>query len=88
MQSTNPKQLRAELRDYLELAAKEPVRIQRRTGQNFILMHEDRFNQMQSEIMSLQKRLLGMSEALSGNVTEYQVGNRKRLDRLKRKNVP
>ena len=85
MQNTNPKQLRAELKDYLELAAKEPVRIQRRTGQNFILMHEDRFNEMQTEIMSLQKRLLGMSEALSGKVTEYQVGDKKRLDRLKRK---
>lgn len=88
MQNTNPKQLRAELKDYLELAAKEPVRIQRRTGQNFILMHEDRFNEMQSEIMSLQKRILGMSEALAGKVTEYQAGDKKRLDRFKRKSSP
>ena len=30
MESTSPKKLRAELKDYLDLAATEPIRIQRR----------------------------------------------------------
>lgn len=37
MQTTNPKQFRAELKDYLDLAAKKPFRIQRRAGDSFIL---------------------------------------------------
>ena len=62
MESTNPKKLRAELKDYLDLAASEPIRIQRRTGENFILMSEDTYAYLQNEIVSLQRRLLGMSK--------------------------
>ncbi len=58
MKQTNPKALRAEMKDYLELAEKEPLRIQRRSGGSFILINEDQYQQMQSEIVSLQKRLL------------------------------
>lgn len=82
MQSTNPKQLRAELKDYLDLAAKEPIRIQRRAGDSFILLKEDSFEKMQQEILSLQRRLLGMSEVVSGQTKEYKIGDRSRLKRL------
>ncbi len=82
MQSTNPKQLRAELKDYLDLAAKEPIRIQRRAGDSFILLKEDSFEEMQQEILSLQRRLLGMSEVVSGQTKEYKIGDRSRLKRL------
>ena len=30
MENTNPKKLRAELKDYLDMATNEPIRIQRR----------------------------------------------------------
>ena len=82
MQSTNPKQLRAELKDYLDLAAKEPIRIQRRAGDSFILLKEDSFEEMQQEILSLQRRLLGMSEVVSGQPKEYKIGDRSRLKRF------
>jgi PHD/YefM family antitoxin component YafN of YafNO toxin-antitoxin module len=82
MQSTNPKQLRAELKDYLDLAAKEPIRIQRRAGDSFILLKEDSFEEMQQEILSLQRRLLGMSEVVSGQTKEYKIRDRSRLKRL------
>ncbi len=85
MKNTNPKQLRAEMRDYLELAAKEPIRIQRRAGDSYILVNETTFMNMKDEIVSLQRRLLGMSEALSGQVQEYKVGDRSRTKRLTRK---
>ena len=86
MESTNPKKLRAELKDYLDLAASEPIRIQRRTGENFVLMSEDTYANMQNEILSLQRRLLGMSQAAEGKGTEYKIGDRTRLDRFKKKN--
>lgn len=82
MQSTNPKQLRAELKDYLDLAAKEPIRIQRRAGDSFILLKELAYEEMQNEIISLQRRLLGMSEIVSGQTKEYRIGDRSRLKRL------
>ena len=85
MQSTNPKQLRAELKDYLDLAAKEPIRIQRRSGDSFILLKEMAYYEMQQEILSLQRRLLGMSEVVAGNTKEYKIGDRSRLKKIKKK---
>lgn len=85
MQSTNPKQLRAELKDYLDLAANEPIRIQRRAGDSFILLQEAAYREMQQEILSLQRRLLGMSEVVSGDTQEYKIGDRARLRRLTKK---
>jgi PHD/YefM family antitoxin component YafN of YafNO toxin-antitoxin module len=85
MQNTNPKQLRAEMKDYLELAAKEPIRIQRRSGESFILLKEDAYQELQTEIVSLQRRLLGMSQVVEGKTKEYKPGDRSRLGRLKAK---
>lgn len=70
MESTNPKKLRAEMKDYLELAKNEPIRIHRRSGESYVLMNEDTYSKMQIEIMSLQRRLLSMSNILDGNVRE------------------
>ena len=70
MENTNPKKLRAEMRDYLELAKNEPIRIQRRSGETYILMNEEEYSQMQLEIMSLQRRLLAMSNIIDGEVQD------------------
>ena len=83
MKNTSPKQFRAELKDYLDLAAKEPIRIQRRSGENFILLKEDKYQSLQEEVVNLQRRLLGMSQVVAGETTEYKVGDRTRLNRLK-----
>ena len=85
MQNTNPKQLRAELKDFLNLAAKEPIRIQRRSGENYILVKEESYQELQNEVVSLQRRLLGMSQAVSGSTQEYKIGDKTRLSRLKKK---
>jgi len=85
MQNTNPKQFRAELKDYLDLASKEPIRIQRRSGENFILLKEESYQDLQSEIVSLQRRLLGMSQIVASETKEYKVGDRSHLSRLSEK---
>ena len=87
MQNTNPKQFRAELKDYLDLASKEPIRIQRRSGENFILLKEESYQDLQNEIVSLQRRLLGMSQIVASETKEYKVGDRSRLSRLTEKNT-
>lgn len=80
MKSTNPKKLRAEMKDYLELAKNEPIRVQRRSGESYVLMNEEAYSKMQIEIMSLQRRLLSMSNILDGEVEEVPSSE----DRLKR----
>ncbi len=84
MQNVNPKKLRAELKDYLDLASSEAIRIQRRSGESYVLMNESQYSEMQNEIMSLQKRLLGMSEILDGNAEEYKPNDGSRLKRFKK----
>ena len=83
MESTSPKKLRAELKDYLDLATKEPIRIQRRSGENYVLMNENKYAELQNEISSLQRRLLGMSQIIDDKTVEYK-GKADRLKRFKK----
>jgi PHD/YefM family antitoxin component YafN of YafNO toxin-antitoxin module len=85
MDSTSPKKLRAELKDYLDLASKEPIRIQRRAGDSFVLLAESRYAEMQLEIMSLQRRLLSSSHALEGKTKEFETNVESRLKRMKKR---
>jgi len=83
MESTSPKKLRAELKDYLDMAANEPIRIQRRSGENYILMNESNYAELQNEISSLQRRLLAMNDIADGRKSEYK-GKESRLKRFKK----
>jgi hypothetical protein len=83
LHNTSPKKLRAELKDYLDLATNEPIRIQRRSGENYILMNENKYAELQNEISSLQRRLSGMSEVIEGKTSEYK-GKEGRLKRFKK----
>jgi PHD/YefM family antitoxin component YafN of YafNO toxin-antitoxin module len=66
MQSANAKTFRSELKDYMDAAVGEPIRINRRDGQSFILMSEQNYDDIRNEVQSLQRRLLGMSEIIDG----------------------
>lgn len=80
MDSIDPKNLRTNLKLYLHVATKEPIRIQRRSGESFVLLSEQLYAEMQNEILSLQRRLLGMSQAAEAQGQEYEPGSRaKRL---------
>lgn len=80
MQSANAKKFRSELKDYMDAAVSEPVRINRRDGQSFVLMSEQIYDDFRNEIQSLQKRLLGMSEIIDNKTKPYVRGE----DRTKR----
>lgn len=83
MENTNARKLRAELKDYLDLASKEPIRIQRRSGENYILMNEEKYAELQMEINSLQKHLLAMANVINGDTSEFKT-NEERLKRFKK----
>ena len=65
------------------MAASEPIRIQRRSGENYILMNEDRYAELQNEISSLQRRKLAMNDIADGKVSEYN-GKEERLKRFRK----
>ena len=71
MQSANAKKFRSELKDYLDAAVAEPVRISRRDGQSFVLMSEKVFDGFRNEIQTLQRRLLGMTEIVDGKTKPF-----------------
>ncbi len=66
MQSANAKNFRSGLKEYMDAAVNEPVRINRRDGQSFVLMSEQVYDGFRNEIHSLQRRLLGMNEIVDG----------------------
>jgi PHD/YefM family antitoxin component YafN of YafNO toxin-antitoxin module len=84
MQSANAKKFRSELKDYMDAAVSEPVRINRRDGQSFILMSEQVYDEFRNEIQSLQRRLLGMSEIIDGKANLMTRGE-DRVARFKKK---
>ena len=84
MKSANAKNFRSELKDYMDAAVGEPVRINRRDGQSFILMSEQVYDEFRDEIQSLQRRLLGMSEVVDGKTKPFSRGE-DRTERFKRK---
>jgi PHD/YefM family antitoxin component YafN of YafNO toxin-antitoxin module len=59
---------------YLDLAVDEPLRILRRSGESYILINEKRFSDMHDEIVSLQRRLIALSQATAG--LEPRTGSR------------
>jgi len=66
MYTANAKKFRSELKDYMDTAATEPIRINRRDGQSFILMSEQIYDDFRNEIRSLQRRLLAVTEIIDG----------------------
>ena len=53
----------------MEAAISEPVSINRRDGESFILMSKQTYDDFRNEIQSLQRQLLGMSEIIDGKTT-------------------
>ncbi len=84
MDSTSPRAFRANLKEYMEMASVKPIRIQKREGGACVLMSEDYYEGLLGEISSLQKSLLSANQALSGEVSEYKIGNKDHLKRFKK----
>jgi PHD/YefM family antitoxin component YafN of YafNO toxin-antitoxin module len=57
MKSTTPKNLRSELKHYLEISEKEPIKIKRRSGKSFILLGEAKYNLLIDELLILRNKI-------------------------------
>jgi hypothetical protein len=47
-------------------------------------MTEAAYGELRNELESLQRRMRGLADVVAGRVTEHKLGDRKRLDRLKK----
>ena len=61
MNSTNPKNLRIEMKRYLDIARTDPIRILRRSGDSYVLINEKDFSEIKEELLQLQRKLLELS---------------------------
>lgn len=70
MNGTNAQEFRMRLKEWMETARTEPIRITRKSGESFILVNENEFSKLQQEVVRLQGALLGMMDVVSGQTTE------------------
>ncbi|MGZ3770340.1 MAG: type II toxin-antitoxin system Phd/YefM family antitoxin [Bdellovibrio sp.] len=84
MESTSPRSFRANLKEYMEMAASKPIRIQKREGNACVLMSEEYYEGLLNEITSLQKSLLSANQTLKGEITGYKFGDKDRLKRFQK----
>ncbi|OFZ17758.1 MAG: hypothetical protein A2Z20_02685 [Bdellovibrionales bacterium RBG_16_40_8] len=68
MDRTNANDFRANLKEWMEAARKEPVKITRKSGDAFVLMNADEFEKLQVELASLRGITRGLSDVAHGRV--------------------
>ena len=68
MDRTNANDFRTNLKEWMEAARKEPVKITRKSGEAFVLVDADSFEKMQLDIAKLQGLNAGLMDAVQGRV--------------------
>lgn len=66
MGKTNANDFRANLKEWMEIARTEPVKITRKSGEAFILLNADEFEKSQVELANLRGIAQGLNDALHG----------------------
>lgn len=69
MDRTNAEQFRANLKEWMEAARKEPVKITRKSGEAFVLLNADVFEKMQLDLARLQGLTASLVDVAQGRVS-------------------
>ena len=70
MDRTNTNDFRKNLREWMEAARSEPVKITRKSGEAFVLLNADEFEKMQVELASLRGVARGLADVAHGRVRQ------------------
>ena len=70
MDRINANDFRANLKECMDAARSEPVKITRKSGEAFVLVNADEFEKIQLELASLRGIALGLSDVVHGNVQD------------------
>ena len=68
MDRTNANDFRSNMKDWLEAARKEPIRITRKSGESFVLLDADTFEKMQLDLVRLQGLTASLVDSIQGRV--------------------
>ena len=66
MDRTNANDFRTNLKEWMEAARSEPVKITRKSGEAFVLLNADDFEKMQIELAGLRGVAKGLSDVVHG----------------------
>lgn len=84
MDRTNADDFRTNLKQWLEAARSEPVKITRKSGESFVLLNADEFEKIQIELASLRGVAKGLSDVVHGRVRKSTAGSTESaIDRAK-----
>jgi len=65
MDKTNAQEFRSNLKEWMDTAENEPVKITRKSGESFILLNSSQFEKMQLELTHLRGLAQGLSDSLN-----------------------
>jgi prevent-host-death family protein len=68
MDRTNANDFRTNLKEWMEAARTEPVKITRKSGESFVLLNADEFEKMRLELATLRGVSQGLSDVVHGRV--------------------
>lgn len=66
MGRTNANDFRSNLKEWMEAARIEPIKITRKSGEAFILLNADEFEKMQIELANLRGVAQGLTDVIQG----------------------
>ncbi len=69
MDRTNADQFRANMKEWMEAARSEPVKITRKSGESFVLVDADTFEKMQLDLARLQGLSASLIDVAQGRVS-------------------
>lgn len=69
MDRTNADQFRANMKEWMEAARNEPVKITRKSGESFVLLNADLFEKMQVDLARLEGLTASLIDAANGRLT-------------------
>ena len=86
MEQTSADGFRATLREWMEKARQDPIRILRKNGEMFVLMTFDEFEKTQIELAELRGIAKGLSDVVQGRVKPaYPTSHSKIIEKVKQR---
>lgn len=69
MDKTNADQFRANMKEWMESAQKEPIKITRKSGESFVLMRSEIFEKMQIDLARLEGLTASLVDLAQGRTS-------------------
>jgi prevent-host-death family protein len=80
MDKTTTRDFRAQMKEYMDLARKEPIRVTRGSGaSDVVIVDAEQFSKMQLELANLRGLTKGLMDVAEGRVRPYSAAEMKTL---------